>query len=43
MKPAEPVIRRVFVFCDMYFILGRVSPLWGIPLKQLVIGSLSPA
>ena len=32
MKPAEPVMRRVWVFCDMYYFLGRVSPLWGIPL-----------
>ena len=32
MKPAEPVMRRVFVFCDMYYFLGRVSPLMGIPL-----------
>ena len=36
MKPAEPVMRMVLVFCDIDFIVGRESPC-GIPLKPLLV------
>lgn len=36
MKPAEPVMRRDLVFCDMYYFLGRVSPFGGHPALDVV-------
>lgn len=31
IKPAEPVMSKFWVFCDINIFVGRILPLWGIP------------